>query len=271
MVDGNKRNNNSVLSKRTFSGKNQKTLSEKPVLEGVQLNKYLSSAGVCSRRNAVLFIREGIVKVNGKTVKEPGYRVKPSDAVICDGKKVSTVAEKPVYILLNKPRGVITTNADDEGRMTVIDLIKPAIKQRVFSIGRLDTNTTGLLILTNDGDLAQRLSHPRFQIRKVYHVTLDRELNPVHLEMIRKGIRLDDGLVEVDSVAVHEAKGNVVSLTLHSGKNRIIRRLFEYLGYHAKRLDRVEYASMRKSGLEVGSWRFLTKREIEALYRITEK
>lgn len=232
----------------------------------MQLNKYIAHAGVCSRRKAVELIKEGGVKVNGRVMKEPGYKVLEADVVKVHNKVVA--AEKKIYILLNKPKGCVTTVSDDKGRDTVLDLLGSSIAQRLYPVGRLDVNTTGLLVLTNDGDLAQKLSHPKYEIEKVYQVEVSRALTDTDRALIQKGIRLYDGPVKVDSISKPVGvKLNQVRVSLHSGKYRIVRRLFEALGYFVNELDRVKYAGMSKKGLQTGKWRFLTSKEIAKLQK----
>ncbi len=227
----------------------------------ISLSKYLACMGVCSRRRAVDLIKAGVVTINNILITEPGHKVDPSDIVHVRGKKLTH--QKKIYIVLNKPKNYITTISDEANRRTVIELIKPAIKQRVYSVGRLDRNTTGLLLLTNDGDLAQKLAHPRYNIQKEYHVTLDRPLRSADMSKIKEGVKLSDGLVKPDAISYAQSNGKYqVRLALHSGKNRIIRRLFEALGYKVKALDRIMYAGLPKRGLAIGQWRFLTDKEI---------
>jgi len=231
----------------------------------MKLNHYISQSGVTSRRKAAELVKSGCVKVNGKVIKEPGYDVKEGDQVVVNGKYIK-FATKKIYILLNKPAGCVTTMSDERGRKTVIDLLGKRIKERVYPIGRLDFNTTGLLLLTNDGDLAHKLAHPSSQVKKVYHVVLNRPISESVLDRIRKGIKLSDGVVHVDYVGYWSDKlKNHIKITLHSGKYRIIKRLFNYLGYIVASLDRVGYASLTKKGLPRDAWRLLTKKEIEML------
>lgn len=230
----------------------------------MQLNKFLAHSGLCSRRNAALLIKEGRVKVNGKTVIEPGYAVTEKDSVTANGKKVTI--ESKLYIIINKPKGYIATVSDDKGRQTVLDLLSDNIKKRVYPVGRLDRDTTGLLLLTNDGELTQRLAHPKYQVQKTYVALLDRELESEDMLKIKAGRRLSDGQVRVDSINFLPHKGrNHVSVSLHSGKYRVIRRLFESVGYTVISLDRIKFASITKSGLQQGTWRFLTIGELKKL------
>jgi len=231
----------------------------------MKLNHYIAQSGIASRRKAAELVKAGKVKVNGTVIKEPGYDVKPDDRIVIYGKQIKPVAQK-IYILLNKPAGCVTTVSDEKGRKTVIDVLGKHIKQRIYPVGRLDYNTTGLLLLTNDGDLAHKLAHPRSEIKKVYHVVLNRSVPASVLDRIRKGIKLSDGIVHVDHVDYWSDKQkNHIKITLHSGKYRIIKRIFNYLGYMVASLDRVGYAHMTKKGLPRGAWRSLTQKEIEML------
>jgi 23S rRNA pseudouridine2605 synthase len=231
--------------------------------EAMPLNKYLAHAGIASRRNAIDIIKNGDVTVNGKQILEPGFKVGPNDQVIAYGKQL-TNQKNFVYILLNKPTNTITTTEDPEGRPTVMDVVRDATNERVYPIGRLDWNTTGVLILTNDGQLTQRLSHPSFEVRKMYTVTLDRPFAQEHYQSMIKGLYLDDGLIEPDEVNILEP--NVISVQIHSGRNRIVRRMFEYLGYDIIHLDRVMFANITKGSLRRGEWRLLTEKEVSELY-----
>jgi len=224
----------------------------------LRLNQYIARSGICSRREADKLIVAGRVKVNGKVVTELGLKVKRNDLVQVDEQRI--LPEPFVYILLNKPKNCITTTKDPQGRRTIMDLIRGACEQRVYPVGRLDRNTTGLLLLTNDGDLAKKLAHPSHRVSKVYEVTLDKPLAPEHLEAIKKGVRLEEGVAEVDDIAL--IKPHVVGLALHIGWNRVVRRLFEQLGYEVKHLDRTLYAGLSKKDLPRGKWRFLTKEEV---------
>lgn len=231
----------------------------------MQLNKYISISGISSRRKSVLLIQEGRVSVNNRVIHNPAYRVTDNDTVIVDG-SVIKAQEKKVYILLNKPKNYITTLFDEKNRSTVIDLIRPAIKERLYPIGRLDRDTTGLLLLTNDGDFSQKLSHPRYETEKIYHVVVDKPMYKATLEYIRKGVKLTDGFMQVDDIShVYDAPRTNIVLRLHSGKNRIVRRLFESLGYQIKKLDRIGYAGLTKDRLALGKWRFLSLEEVRAL------
>jgi len=228
------------------------------------LSKFLAQAGVASRRKVIDIIKSGVITVNDKIIKEPGFKITDTDCIKVKGKVV--VSESKIYILLNKPKNYITTVSDERGRHKVTDLIADEIQQRVYPIGRLDKNTTGLLLLTNDGDLALRLSHPRFEVEKIYHVQLDRPLTKKDMQALFDGIELEDGIIVVDDAYFFKnASKKNCSVTLHSGKNRVVRRLFENLGYEVIKLDRVGYAGLTKEGLSVGSWRYLTQKEISSL------
>ncbi len=231
--------------------------------EQMPLNKYIAHSGECSRRDAAELVKQGKVKVNGELVLDPGYKVKPDDNVTLVGKKLKP-QKNNIYILLNKPKGYITTNEDPQGRKTVMELLQGAGTDRIFPVGRLDRDTSGLLLITNDGDLTQRLSHPSFNIKKVYHVTLDKPLTKAHFEKIIEGVELEDGKAVVDEMAYLEAK-NELGLEIHSGKNRIVRRIFESLGYVVEKLDRMMYAGLTKKNLPRGKWRHLDPREVVLL------
>lgn len=230
--------------------------------EEIRLNKYISNAGVCSRRQADDYIKEGYVTVNGETILEMGYKVQAKDDVRFKGKKVEN--ERKVYILMNKPKSLLTTTADEHNRKTVMDLVSTVKNARIYPVGRLDRNTTGVLIMTNDGELAQKLSHPSGNITKVYQVELNNPLKPEDLLKIKKGVQLEDGLAEVDEIDYTLPRGDDrhVGVELHSGKNRIVRRIFEELGYEVVKLDRVLYGGLTKKNLPRGKWRFLTDKEI---------
>jgi 23S rRNA pseudouridine2605 synthase len=226
------------------------------------LTKYIAQSGVCSRRRATELVEAHKVLVNHQLALEPGYRVKPTDTVVVQGEPIQK--QRKVYILINKPKDYITTTSDEKGRRCVTDLVTPFVSERLYPVGRLDRTTTGLLLMTNDGELAQKLSHPKYEVAKVYHVTLQNSLAQQHLMEIKAGLELEDGLVHVDFVDYLEKKSSIV-IQLHSGKNRIVRRLFEHFGYIVKKLDRVGYAGLTKTGLTVGKWRALTAAEVHAL------
>jgi 23S rRNA pseudouridine2605 synthase len=239
--------------------------TEKNIAALMPLNKYLAHCGVCSRRDAITQIKEGKVKVNGALVTEPGYKVQETDDVNFNGKKLF-VTKNLVYILLNKPKDYITTTDDPQGRKTVLQLIKAATTERVYPIGRLDRNTSGVLLLTNDGDLTQKLSHPSYEIKKIYEVKLDKPLTKTDFDKIVKGVKLEDGIINIDSLAYADAKDkSVIGIEIHSGRNRIVRRIFESLGYDVKGLDRVMYANLTKKNVDRSKWRFLSEKEIRLL------
>lgn len=229
------------------------------------LSKYIAYTGICSRRKATVLIKDGCVMVNNRLVTEPGYKVSQFDEIKIKGKTVKPI-QKMLYILLNKPKDYITTLADEAGRRTVVDLLKPTIDLRVYPVGRLDRDTTGLLLLTNDGALAHKLTHPRYQVKKVYQIVLNKPLQENDLQKIKAGVLLEDGHAIVDAIYFIPKKSkNYLRLILHSGKYRVIRRLFKKLDYSVEKLDRVEYAGLTKKGLPVGAWRYLIKKEIALL------
>lgn len=237
----------------------------KVTLSNMPLNKYIAHSGVCSRRDAAELIKQGKVKVNGELVLEPGYKVKGSDSIVVAGKKVQPV-QNLVYILLNKPKDYLTTNEDTHNRKTVLDLIARATQERVYPVGRLDRNTSGVLLLTNDGDLSHTLTHPSNEIKKVYAVTLDKPLTKNDFDAILKGVPLEDGVAHVDSLAFTDVKDKTqVGIELHSGRNRIVRRIFEHYGYDVKNLDRVMFAGLTKKNVTRGKWRFLSEKEVRDL------
>ena len=229
------------------------------------LNKYVAHCGICSRRDAVPLIKEGKMRVNDVVILEPGFKVNPNDVVSFAGKKI--VPEKNlVYILLNKPKDYITTLDDPEGRKTVLDLLRGVTAERIFPVGRLDRNTTGVLLLTNDGDLTQKLSHPSHEVRKIYEVKLDKPLGKLDFERILNGLDLEDGFVRADSLAYTDPKDkSIIGIELHSGRNRIVRRMFESLGYDVRNLDRVMFGNLTKKNVERGKWRYLVEKEIRLL------
>lgn len=228
--------------------------------EVMPLNKFVAHCGVASRREAADIIKEGKVKVNGEVKLEPGYKVQLDDKVEYDG-KIITSQKNLVYILLNKPKNYLTTTDDPQERKTVMELIEDAGDERVYPVGRLDRNTSGLLLLTNDGELAQKLSHPKYNIRKIYQVTLDKALTKAHFDQIVNGLTLEDGEIKVDDLAYLEKK-NEIGIEIHSGRNRIVRRIFEHLGYQVEKLDRVTYAGLTKKNIPRGKWRFLNAQEV---------
>ena len=232
--------------------------------EPLRLNKFLANAGVCSRREADEFIQAGVVTVNGEVVTELGTKILRTDEVKFHDTPVSL--EKKVYVLLNKPKDYVTTSDDPQQRKTVMDLVKDVCPERIYPVGRLDRNTTGVLLLTNDGDLASKLTHPKFLKRKVYHVHLDKNLTSHDMDQIREGITLEDGEIKADAVEyADEHDKSQVGIEIHSGKNRIVRRIFESLGYRVTKLDRVQFAGLTKKNLRRGDWRFLTEKEVDML------
>lgn len=241
----------------------QKPAQQKDLSLDIRLNKYIANSGICSRREADKLIESGVIKVNGKTVMEMGLKIKPSDTVQYKGKVIKK--EKFIYVLLNKPKDFITTTKDPQNRKTVIDLIKNHIDERIYPVGRLDRNTTGLLLLTNDGDLSEILAHPSYNIKKVYEVILDNPLAEEDFIRIKSGMELEDGPVRVDDIAIISPDSRNIGLEIHSGRNRIVRRIFSELGYDVNRLDRVMYSFLTKKDLPRGTWRFLKEHEVVKL------
>jgi len=235
----------------------------------MRLNKYISNSGICSRREADKLIEAGVVSVNGKIVTELGTKVGPGDKIQYGDQTVNR--EKPKYVLLNKPKGYITTVDDPEKRKTVMSLVAGACKERIYPVGRLDRNTTGLLLFTNDGMIAKKLTHPRYGIKKIYHIEIDKNLTRVDYLKIQEGFKLDDEVIKVDSIEyIGEGKDKKqIGLELHSGQNRIVRRIFEHFEYKVLRLDRVYYAGLTKKNLPRGHWRFLEEQEINMLKMIS--
>jgi len=252
-------------NKLKFS-KNKSYFSKKlnPKNEGVRLNKYLAHAGIASRREADKLIKTGLVTVNDKIITEMGYKVKPGDKVRFNGETIKP--EKKVYVLLNKPKNFITTTEDEKQRKTVMELVQKSAPVRIYPVGRLDRNTTGVLLFTNDGDLAKKLTHPKHAVEKIYHVKLDKNFKPSDFERIKNGLQLDDGFIQVDDISfIKGAPHNELGIKIHSGRNRIIRRIFEHLGYEVIKLDRVLFAGLTKKDLKRGHWRHLTKKEVDFL------
>lgn len=232
--------------------------------EPIRLNKFLANAGVCSRREADDFIQAGVVTVNGEVVTELGTKILRTDNVVFHEQPVSL--EKKVYVLLNKPKDYVTTSDDPQQRKTVMDLVSGACPERIYPVGRLDRNTTGVLLLTNDGELASKLTHPKFLKKKVYHVFLDKNVTKHDLEQIAEGIQLEDGEIHADAVEyASPTDKSQVGIEIHSGKNRIVRRIFEALGYRVTKLDRVQFCGLTKKNVRRGDWRFLTEKEVEML------
>lgn len=228
----------------------------------MRLNKFIAHSGICSRRKAADLVKGGKIKVNGVQELNPSYDVLETDEVIYQGKTLSP-EKKLVYILMNKPKNVVTTTSDEKARKTVLDIVQKKVSERIYPVGRLDKNTTGLLLLTNDGDLAKKLSHPSHNVKKRYHVFLDKPVPVEHMDLIKKGLELEDGLAIIDRADyIPETTPDQVSVDLHIGKNRIVRRIFESLGYEVLKLDRVYYAGLTKKNLPRGWFRPLTKKEI---------
>lgn len=252
-------------------GKNHEKSAPAPERKaGIRLNRYIAGTGLCSRREADNLIKAGEIRVNGIKVTELGTRVLPGDKVTCRHKILS--AEKKVYILLNKPRDTVTTVRDPQGRRTVLDLVRGCCEERIYPVGRLDRTTTGVLLLTNDGELADALMHPSNEKKKIYHIHLNRSLPVTDLEKIARGIELDDGFIRPDEIAHADPSDHrQVGMEIHSGRNRIVRRIFEHLGYKVTRLDRVYFAGLTKKGLARGRWRHLTPREVSLLKMSTPK
>ncbi len=232
--------------------------------EPIRLNKFLANAGVCSRREADEFITAGVVSVNGEVVTELGTKIKRADVVKFHDETVSI--ERKVYVLLNKPKDCVTTSDDPQARLTVMDLVKGACSERIYPVGSLDRRTTGVLLLTNDGDLASKLTHPKFLKKKIYHVYLDKNLTKADMDQIAAGVELEDGEIHADAISyADDIKRDQVGIEIHSGKNRIVRRIFESLGYKVVKLDRVFFAGLTKKGLRRGEWRYLTEQEVNFL------
>ncbi len=248
------------------SAKNQAqplTSNQRPETVNMPLNKFIAHCGICSRRDAAELVKQHKVKVNNETITEPGHKVSAKDEIRVNGKKIF-LAKNLVYILLNKPKDYITTTDDPQKRKTVLDLIK--LKERIYPVGRLDRNTSGVLLLTNDGELSQKLAHPSHEVKKIYHVTLNRSLDKKDFDQILKGIELEDGPASVDVLAYADVKDKTqLGVEIHSGRNRIVRRIFEHLGYDVKNLDRVMFAGLTKKNVERGKWRFLSEKEIRDL------
>lgn len=259
------------FERKTFSTK--KRTPSKPQREDddglVRLNKYIANAGICSRREADDLISSGVVQVNGKVITEMGYRVKPTDIIKYGGQTLKK--ERMVYLVLNKPKDYLTTFDDPQKRKTVLELVQGACKERIYPVGRLDRATTGLLMFTNDGELTKKLTHPKYGVRKIYHVELDKPLKRQDLEQIAEGLELEDGPIKVDEVTYvgNGADKASVGVEIHSGKNRIVRRIFEHMGYNVRKLDRVMFGSLTKKDLPRGRWRFLTEAEIGMLKMIS--
>jgi 23S rRNA pseudouridine2605 synthase len=231
--------------------------------EPMRLNRFIANAGVCSRREADKIIADGLVTVNGSVVREMGMRVSPDDDVRYNGKRLNP--ERKVYILLNKPRGFVTTVEDPHTDRTVMQLVANACKERIYPVGRLDRETTGVLLFTNDGELAKKLTHPSYERKKVYHVFLDRDLAEDDFRKLADGIVLEDGPIAADAISYVDSDARQIGIEIHSGRNRIVRRMFEHLGYKVEKLDRVVFAGLTKKNLPRGRWRFLSQQEVNYL------
>ena len=255
-------------SKSGKTGNTPRLSVDRPKSTEVRLNKFIANAGVCSRREADVLIKEGKIKVNGKTVTTMGYKVQPKDQVVYQGKRLSS--EALIYVLLNKPKDYITTTDDPKQRKTVMQLVKKACRERIVPVGRLDRNTTGLLLFTNDGDLHKKLSHPSHEVKKVYHVYLDRPIQLDDFLAIEKGLELEDGPIALDALEIVSSDKKELGIQLHSGRNRIVRRIFEHLGYEVEKLDRVMYAGLTKKDLPRGKWRKLSSREVIQLKHLKQ-
>jgi len=252
-------------SKKTFTKIKETPKSDDS--SGIRLNKYIANSGICSRREADTYIEHGSVEVNGKLVTEMGYKVQADDVVRFDGTSISP--EKKRYILLNKPKNYITTMEDDRGRKTVMELISNASKERIYPVGRLDRNTTGLLLFTNDGEMAKKLTHPKHNVRKLYHASLDRKLELKDLEKLRGDVAIEGKKVFIDAISYVEGEHKTeIGIEIHSGRNRIVRKIFEHVGYKVNKLDRVIFASLTKKNLPRGRWRELTPQELANLQMI---
>nr|WP_228463131.1 pseudouridine synthase [Chryseobacterium cheonjiense] len=250
---------------KSFVQKRRLTKLDKDIhKDTIRLNKYIANSGICSRREADDLIIQGLVEVNGKVITEMGYQVQKTDKVVFDGQNITP--EKPVYVLLNKPKGYISTTKDDKARKTVMDLVANASPYRLFPVGRLDRSTTGVILLTNDGHMTKKLTHPSFDAKKIYHVTLDKKLTHEDMKLIAEGIRLDEGVAVVDQISFIEGKPkNEVGIEIHIGWNRVIRRIFQRLGYEVEALDRVMFAGLTKKNIKRGHWRILTELEVNNL------
>lgn len=251
--------------KRSASGSGRSSSSDGTV----RLNKYIANAGICSRREADDLISSGVVQVNGITITEMGYKVKPTDIVKYGGQTLKK--ERMVYLLLNKPKDYITTVDDPEKRRTVLELVQGACRERIYPVGRLDRATTGLLLFTNDGELTKRLTHPRYGVRKIYHVELDKPMKQADMDKVAEGIELEDGPIQVDEISFvgNGQNKKEVGVELHSGRNRVVRRIFETLGYNVRKLDRVMFGPLTKKDMPRGRWRFLTEAEVGMLKMVS--
>lgn len=251
-------------TQRTEGGKAGPRAAGKAGSEAVRLNKYIAASGICSRREADQLISAGLISVNGKVISELGSKVGPADEVRYNGERIRN--ERKVYLVLNKPKDYVTTTDDPRERKTVMLLVKDACKERIYPVGRLDRNTTGVLLFTNDGELAKKMTHPSHNKKKIYHVSLNKGLSAGDLKKLADGISLDDGFIQPDAISyVSRENKREVGLEIHSGKNRIVRRMFEALGYRVDKLDRVYFGGLTKKSLSRGKWRFLTEKEVNRL------
>jgi len=263
VTDHNARTDGRTGYQKPVSGNRKPETDE--AAELMPLNKFVAYCGVCGRREAAELIKKGFVTVNGDTIFEPGYKVRGNEDIKVKGKKIF-LQRNLVYILLNKPKDYITTAKDPEGRKTVFDLLKHATPERIYPVGRLDRNTTGVLLLTNDGELAQKLTHPSFEVKKIYEVKLDKPLAKSDFDALTTGLQLEDGFVKADNVGYADAKDkSIIGIEIHSGKNRIVRRMFEHLGYDVRNLDRVMFANLTKKNVDRGKWRMLQEKEVRLL------
>ncbi len=260
---GIKNQQNKQQTEQTPENADPERARPKKAQDEIRLNKFVANAGVCSRREADKLIAEGLISVNGEVVTAVGTIVKMSDTVVYEGKKLN--AEKLVYVLLNKPKNFVTTLSDPHATHTVMDLVKHACDERIYPVGRLDKMTTGILLLTNDGDLAKQLTHPSHEHRKIYHAFLDKEITQDHLDSITAGFELEDGFIKSDKISLVEGNAKEVGIEIHSGKNRIVRRIFAHLGYEVVKLDRVYFSGLTKKDVPRGKWRFLTSKEVTYL------
>ncbi len=260
-------NNNRPQAGKRFTPRPKQIIYDLPTIdpnEEIRLNKFMANAGICSRREADELIQKGLVKVNGVAVSELGTKIKHDDVVEYEDKVVTL--ENKCYILLNKPKDCVTTSDDPDGRLTVMDLVKNACKERIYPVGRLDRNTTGVLLLTNDGDLASKLTHPKFVKKKIYQVWTDKNISEDDMQRLADGIELEDGPIHADAISyVNDRDKNQAGIEIHSGRNRIVRRMFESLGYRVTKLDRVYFAGLTKKNLPRGRWRYLTQEEVNFL------
>jgi len=250
--------------KKALAKKNvDKERTEAPVSESIRLNRFIANSGICSRREADTYIAAGVVKINGQLVTELGTRVNPGDKVEFEGRIIKSEAK--IYIALNKPKSVISAVSSDRGERTVIDIVRNCCSERLYPVGRLDKNTTGVLLLTNDGDMTRKLTHPSSNIKKLYHASLDKSFKLEDMQKLSDGIVLEDGAVKADEISYINGNKREIGIQMHSGKNRIVRRMFEHLGYDVKNLDRVLFAGITKKNIPRGKWRFLTPKEIDFL------